>query len=361
LAAKKKRYSKPAPASKGEVESSPAAAEGDDDLDSEEGDGELDDDAIAKEADSGSDEEDLDFSGPLSAPVSGPVSSRAITRADPLAAYMAEVQRYPLLTPEEEHRLAVEYSETGSREAAERLVTANLRLVVKIAYEYRRAYRNMLDLVQEGNIGLMQAVSKFDPYRGVKLSSYSAWWIRAYMLRFILNNWRLVKLGTTQAQRKLFFNLNKEKARLAAKGIEATHETIAENLDVTVKDVREMDRRMSRGDASLDVPVGDSEGRQTTRMELLPSSTKSPEQAAEGMELAEVVREQLEEFREGLSGKELEIYDKRVVAAEPLTLQQLGDEFGVSRERVRQLESRLVGRLREFLKKRLGDAVAVGG
>jgi RNA polymerase sigma-32 factor len=218
-----------------------------------------------------------------------------------------------------------------------------------------------MDLIQEGNIGLMQAVKRYDPYRGVKLSSYAAWWIRAYMLRFILNNWRLVKIGTTQAQRRLFFNLNKEKARLAAMGIEPSHATIATNLRVDEKDVIEMDRRLSRGDASLDAPVGDNDGRQTTRMELLQSTSDGPEAAAESAELSEIVREQLEEFRKTLVGKELEIFDKRLVAEEPLTLQELGDQFGVSRERVRQLEARLTGKLREFLKGTLGDAVEVGG
>ncbi len=284
----------------------------------------------------------------------------AITRADPLAQYMSEVQRHKLLTPEEEHDLAVDYTKTGNVDAAARLVTSNLRLVVKIAYEYRRAYRNIMDLIQEGNIGLMQAVKRYDPYRGVKLSSYAAWWIRAYMLRFILNNWRLVKIGTTQAQRRLFFNLNKEKARLTAMGIEPTHSTIASNLRVDEKDVVEMDRRLARGDASLDAPVGDAEGRQTTRMELLTASANDPEENAESTELSELVRERLDEFRKTLSGKELEIFDDRVVAEEPLTLQELGDRFGVSRERVRQLEARLTGKLRTFLKSELGDAVEVG-
>ena len=284
----------------------------------------------------------------------------AITRTDPLQLYMSEIQRHALLSPDEEHRLAVAYSKSGNVEAAAQLVTANLRLVVKIAYEYRRAYRNIMDLIQEGNIGLMQAVKRYDPYRGVKLSSYAAWWIRAYMLRFILNNWRLVKIGTTQAQRRLFFNLNKEKARLAAMGIEPSHELIATNLRVDEKDVVEMDRRLSRGDASLDAPVGDNEGRQTTRMELLPATEGGPEAAAESAEMAVIVREQLDEFRKTLSGKELEIFDKRLVAEEPLTLQELGDQFGVSRERVRQLEARLTGKLREFLKATLGDAVEVG-
>jgi RNA polymerase sigma-32 factor len=273
---------------------------------------------------------------------------------------MSEVQRHKLLTPEEEHALAVDYTKTGNVDAAARMVTSNLRLVVKIAYEYRRAYRNIMDLIQEGNIGLMQAVKRYDPYRGVKLSSYAAWWIRAYMLRFILNNWRLVKIGTTQAQRRLFFNLNKEKARLTAMGIEPTHSTIATNLRVDEKDVVEMDRRLARGDASLDAPVGDAEGRQTTRMELLTATANDPEVTAESTELSELVRRRLDEFRKTLSGKELEIFDDRLIAEEPLTLQELGDRFGVSRERVRQLEARLTGKLRTFLKSELGDAVEVG-
>ena len=284
----------------------------------------------------------------------------AIQRADPLQLYMSEVQRHRLLTPDEEHALAVDYTKTGNVDAAARLVTANLRLVVKLAYEYRRAYKNIMDLIQEGNIGLMQAVKRYDPYRGVKLSSYAAWWIRAYMLRFILNNWRLVKIGTTQAQRRLFFNLNKEKARLTAMGIEPTHAAIATNLRVDEKDVVEMDRRLARGDASLDAPVGDADGRQTTRMDLLAAASEGPEAVAESAELSELVRQRLDEFRKTLSGKELEIFDRRLVAEDPLTLQELGDKFGVSRERVRQLEARLTGKLRTFLKSELGDAVEIG-
>lgn len=284
----------------------------------------------------------------------------SISRFDPLAAYMREVQRHPLLTPEEEHRLAIAYKDNPEDlSVAARLVTANLRLVVKIAYEYRRAYKNMMDLIQEGNIGLMQAVKKYDPYRGVKLSSYAAWWIRAYMLRFILNNWRLVKIGTTQAQRKLFFNLSKEKARLTAMGIEPTHAEIAKRLNVEESDVSEMDKRLARSDASLDASVGESDGRSVSRLELMPSLADTPDTIAEGAELSELVHEHLMEFRQTLSGKDVVIFDKRLVADEPLTLQELGDEFGVSRERVRQLEARLTGKLRDYLKDKLGDAVAL--
>ena len=176
-------------------------------------------------------------------------SADSLSRRDPLAVYMRDVQRYPLLSKDEEHDLAVRFFEEDDLEAAKRLVTSNLRLVVKIAYDYRQAYKNILDLVQEGNIGLMQAVKKYDPYKGVKLSSYAAWWIRAYILRYILNNHRLVKVGTTQAQRKLFFNLQKEKARLSAMGIEPTAELIAENLNVPERDVVSMDMRLAAGDA----------------------------------------------------------------------------------------------------------------
>ena len=288
-----------------------------------------------------------------------PRSETGLARLDPLQVYMREVQQHPLLTAEEEHQLAVEYEQTGNVEAAAKLVTSNLRLVVKLAYEYRRAYRNMMDLIQEGNIGLMQAVKRYDPYRGVKLSSYAAWWIRAYMLRYILNNHRMVKIGTTQAQRKLFFNLAKEKARLTAMGIEPTHDEIAKSLNVEEKDVVEMDRRMARGDASLDTPVSEADGRATARIDLLPSASLGPENATETAELSLLVREKLEEFRETLAGKDIIIFDKRLVAEDPVTLQQLGDEFGVSRERVRQLEARLRNKVGVFLKEALGDAVEV--
>ncbi|MBK8941874.1 MAG: RNA polymerase factor sigma-32 [Polyangiaceae bacterium] len=292
---------------------------------------------------------------PPSIPAS--VEPAALSRTDPLQAYLREIQRYPLLTPEQEQKMTRHYVDTQDVQTAARLVTANLRLVVKLAYEYRRAYKNIMDLIQEGNIGLMQAVKRYDPYRGVKLSSYAAWWIRAYILRFILNNWRLVKLGTTQAQRKLFFNLNKEKAKLAALGIDATPELIAERLGVEEKEVVEMDRRLASAEASLDAPVGDAEGRSVARVDLLPSATIGPDNLLERREMDQLVSERLREFRKTLKGKDVVIFDKRMAAEDPLTLQELGDEFGISRERVRQLEARLHHKLRDYLKDELGDAV----
>lgn len=293
---------------------------------------------------------------PIRAKKSG---SGSLASTDPLQAYMQDVQRYPLLDREEEHRLAVRYFEEGDVDAAARLVTANLRLVVKIAYDYRRAYKNLLDLIQEGNIGLMQAVKKYDPYKGVKLSSYAAWWIRAYILRFILNNHRLVKLGTTQAQRKLFFNLKKEKAKLAAMGIEPTAELIAKRLEVPVHEVRHMDRRLSSGEMSLDAPVKapSGEGRTLARVELLPSPGEQADERLAGAQLSQMVSEKIHEYGKTLQGKEAIIFRDRLMAEEPRTLQDLGNEFGVSRERVRQLEKRLQNRLKKYLESELGEAV----
>ena len=274
--------------------------------------------------------------------------------------YLREVQRHPLLTPEETHALAVKFLENQDAATAARLVTANLRLVVKIAYEYRRAYKNIMDLIQEGNIGLMQAVKRYDPYRGVKLSSYAAWWIRAYILRFILNNWRLVKLGTTQAQRKLFFNLRKKRAELQAMGIEPTHEAIANALNVPESEVADMDVRLQASEKSLDAPVGDAEGRSIAKVDMMPSMGEGPETLMADSELQGLLKEKLAEFRKTLAGKdkEIAIFDERLVSDEPLTLQELGRPVRRSRaRRVRQLEQRLTGKLREYLRDEMGDAV----
>jgi RNA polymerase sigma-32 factor len=348
LASPKSAPAKGRGAARGATETEREAA-GDDEKDAEDGDDEI------VEASAEVVEEDVkvdDIPAPL------PARPAGLARLDPMQQYLREVQRHPLLTPEEEHALAVKYVGTGDVAAAARLVTANLRLVVKLAYEYRRAYKNIMDLVQEGNIGLMQAVKRYDPYRGVKLSSYAAWWIRAYILRFILNNWRLVKLGTTQAQRKLFFNLNKEKARLSAMGIEPSSAEIARRLGVEEQEVTDMDRRLSSGEMSLDAPVGDTEGLPVSRLEMMPTTASGPDTAVAEGEIQQMVKAKLADFRTTLKGKDIQIFDERLVAEDPLTLQELGDRFGISRERVRQLEARLTGRLREFLKSELGDAVA---
>ena len=289
-----------------------------------------------------------------------PTGPRSIARYDALQAYINSIRRYPLLKPDEEHALAVHYQETGDVEAARKLVTANLRLVVKIAHEYRRAYRNLLDLVQEGNIGLMHAVKKFDPYRGVKLSSYSAWWIRAYILKFILNNWRLVKIGTTQAQRKLFFNLRKEVDRLKALGIEHPGpKLLAERLDVTEDEVTSMQNRLAASDLSLDAPVSKDDTGSATRLDFVPEASEGPDKQVEDKEFSELLRQKVATFGRTLSGRDKEIFELRTVADEPLTLQEIGDRYGITRERSRQIERRMMDRLRDYLREELGDAVDV--
>jgi RNA polymerase sigma-32 factor len=284
-----------------------------------------------------------------------------LVRYDPLRAYMAEVARHPLLTREEEHALAVKYRETGDVDAAYKLVASNLRLVVKIAHEYRRSAFSLLDLVQEGNIGLMQAVKKYDPFKGVKLSSYAAWWIRAYIIRFIMDNWRLVKLGTTQAQRKLFFNLAKEREKLLARGIDPTPRLLARNLQVEEKDVEEMAARMGSEDVSLDQPLhaDDGGGGRQTRLDRVSEGEPGPEEALGDEQLKRLFREKLEAFASTIDDeKERYIFENRLLPPDgraPLTLQQVGAHFKLTRERARQIEAKLTGRLREHMKKEIPD------
>jgi RNA polymerase sigma-32 factor len=282
-------------------------------------------------------------------------TDRSIARADPMTAYMAEVQRHPLLSREEEDRLARLYRGSGDLDAAARLVSANLRLVVKLAHEYHRNPLSLLDLVQEGNIGLMQAVKKFDPDRGVKLSTYAAWWIRAYILRYIMDNWKLVKLGTTEAQRKLFFKLRQEQERLLKQGYEATPKLLAERLNVTEQDVVEMDQRLGPDEVSIDAPVGD-DGDTTRGDRILPASGfPAADERLASEELKRLFRDKLEAFGKTLEGKEKFIFEKRLTADEPMTLQDIGTHFGFSRERARQIEAALVNRMREFVRSEMPD------
>ncbi|MCB9479438.1 MAG: RNA polymerase factor sigma-32 [Deltaproteobacteria bacterium] len=279
---------------------------------------------------------------------SGPTT--ALTPVSGLSAYLSEIGQYPLLTREEEHDLAVRLVQDGDQEAAAQLVTSNLRLVVKIAMEFQRNFMNVMDLIQEGNIGLMQAVAKFDPFKGTKLSTYAAWWIKAYILRYILNNWRMVKIGTTQAQRKLFFNLRKEKEKLEQQGFVPTTKLLAERLDVPEKDVVEMDQRLARSDLSFDMPLADDSN--TTLGDLTPDEALLQDEQLADRQIEGIVHEALEEFQERLTDKELEIYQRRMLGDPPATLQEIGDDFGVTRERVRQIESRVLKKLRAFFEEK---------
>jgi len=280
-------------------------------------------------------------------------ADKALVTFDPLQRYLAEIRRFALLSREEEHRLAVDYKEYGNVEAAYRLVTANLRLVVMIAREYQKAFKNLLDLIQEGNMGLMEAVKNFDPYRGVRFPSYAVWWIRAYMIRHIMNDWRMVKIGTTQAQRKLFFNLQKEKEKLEAEGLTPGPKLLAQRLNVKEDEVVEMEQRLASRDLSVDMPMGDDE--EATLLHFLPDQKESPEEQIAETQYQQLLREKMEQFAGALKDKELVIFRERLLNEEPLTLREIGEKYDISRERVRQIEERVKRKLKAFLSKELKD------
>ena len=264
---------------------------------------------------------------------------------DPVRAYLAEVSQFPILTEEEEQSCAKKYRETGDIESARKLVTSHLRLVGRIALEYKRAYHNVLDLIQEGNVGLMKAAQKFDPDKGARFSYYASWWIRAYIIKYILDNFRLIKVGTTQAQRKLFFNLMKEKQKIEAQGFHADTKLLAERLDVHESEVQEMQKRMTQPDLSLETPLSGAEG--PVLNDLL-ASTDNPEKSVAQQDLKNKLLERLDEFVKTLAPKEQRIFRERIMAEVPSTLEALGDEYGITRERVRQIESKIVTQLRNF-------------
>jgi len=222
-----------------------------------------------------------------------------------------------------------------------------------IAREYQKAFKTLLDLIQEGNMGLMEAVKNFDPYRGVRFPSYAVWWIRAYMIRYIMNDWRMVKIGTTQAQRKLFFNLQKEKERIEAEGLTPGPKLLAQRLNVKEDEVVEMEQRLASRDLSVDVPIGDDE--EATMLNFLPDNKQSPEDEFADTQFREVLREKMAQFGKNLKDKELVIYEERLLNEEPLTLREIGEKYGISRERVRQIEERVKKKLKNYLSKELKD------
>jgi RNA polymerase sigma-32 factor len=280
-------------------------------------------------------------------------ADKALVPFDPLQRYLAEIRRFPLLSREQEHQLAVDYKQYGNIEAAYKLVTANLRLVVMIAREYQKAFKNLLDLIQEGNMGLMEAVKNFDPYRGVRFPSYAVWWIRAYMIRYIMNDWRMVKIGTTQAQRKLFFNLQKEREKIEAEGLTPGPKLLAQRLNVKEDEVVEMEQRLASRDLSVDMPMGDDE--EATLLHFLPDQKESPEEQLAENQYQQLLREKMEQFAGALKDKELVIFRERLLNEEPLTLREIGEKYDISRERVRQIEERVKRKLKAFLSKELKD------
>ncbi|MBS3754156.1 MAG: RNA polymerase factor sigma-32 [Desulfobacterales bacterium] len=273
---------------------------------------------------------------------------------DPLQRYLSEISRYPLLTREQEIELGRRVREEGDPDAAYILATSNLRLVVKIAMEFQRTWmQNLMDLIQEGNIGLMHAVQKFDPYKNVKFSYYAAFWIKAYILKFIMDNWRLVKIGTTQGQRKLFFKLKKEKQKLVEQGFMPETKLLSSRLGVSEQEVRDMDQRLDGWDLSLDEPLKDDSD--TERGDFFSSNSESIENQVARKEVEGLLREKVNEFKKQLSERELDIFEKRVFTDTAVTLQEIGDTYQISRERVRQLEKNIVKKMRAFFENEIPD------
>ena len=274
---------------------------------------------------------------------------------DLLTHYLQEIRRYALLDPDEEKKVALRYYEDGDAASAERLVTANLRLVVKIAFQYHRQWANVLDLIQEGNVGLVEALSRFDPYRGIRFSSYAQYWIRAMILRFLMDNFRLVRLGSTRNGRKLFFQLQKERQRLLAEGHPATTKALAERLEVPESEVIAVDQHMRAPAMSLTTPMAGEEGRPL--QDIVPDEENvDPETRVADGQLGELVRAKLNAFEATLEDeRERAIWKERLMAQDPASLSEIGDRYDVSKERIRQIQARMEARLKVYLQNELGD------
>jgi len=277
----------------------------------------------------------------------------AVVPVTALQQYLAEVRRYPYLTKEEELQLFQEYHTHGSREAAVRLIMANLRVSVSIAAEYLHTGADHMDLIQEGNVGLMHAIKKFDPSKNVRFYAYAAWWSRAYILRYLLHTFRLVKVGTTQDQRKLFYNLKKEKAKLEREGFAPDTKLLADRLNVRERDIVEMDQRLGNWELSLDQPIG--EDQESTLLDVLPSHQEPADEQIADHQLKTLFRAKLAEFIKTLEERDEDILRNRILSDSPLTLDDLGNKYGITKERTRQLEARIIKRLRDYVKKDIQD------
>lgn len=282
-------------------------------------------------------------------------SSTALTTTDPITLYLAEIRKYALLTKEQEHELAVRYRETGDPKAAEQLVTSNLRFVVKVAAEYSRFGARLIDLIQEGNVGLMHAVKEFNPYKGVRLITYAVWWIRGYIQEYLMRQYSLVRIGTTQNQRKLFYRLQKEREALDQMGQEPNIALLAGRLGVSEEEVQTMAQRLRGRDISLNQPLDSSSSSTASLLDFESTGEPGVDETLGHFEEMEVLRENIEKIRPTLNEKETFILEKRVLADEPLTLQDIGDHFGTTREAVRQLEARLIGKIRAAVTSSLGE------
>ncbi len=280
-----------------------------------------------------------------------------LARLDPLRRYLIEISQFEPLSAEEEHRLAVLYQESEDQEATLRLITSNLRLVVKIAMLYNRVYANTMDLIQEGNIGLMEAVKRFDPYKGNRLPTYATWWIKAYIIKFVLDNFRIVRIGTTNERRKILFNLRKEKERLRLQGIEPTPALIAKRLNVSTDDVREVQQNIESADLSLDSHLDDQQT--LSYLDTLRATDELIDEKLARGELKELFSRKVQEFTKTLNAREKAILAQRLIAEEPKTLQEIATQFSVTREAVRLNEKTLVAKIRNYMQEALKDVTDV--
>jgi RNA polymerase sigma-32 factor len=273
---------------------------------------------------------------------------------DPLTLYLHEIKKFAPLSPEEEFELARRYRDEHDEKAAFTLITSNLRLVVRIAMDFQRRWmKNVLDLIQEGNVGLLKAVQKFDPDKGIKFSYYAAFWIKAYILKFIMDNWRMVKIGTTQAQRKLFYNLSKERQRLQSLGYTPDSSTVAQNLQVSESEVIEMGARLGQNDLSLDMQVG--EDADYTPLDFIPALEAHVEDRMASDEMRQILLQNIEAIKEDLNEKERDILEQRLLTDSPVTLREIGEKYGITRERVRQIEARLLQKIKERMQRTIHD------
>lgn len=271
----------------------------------------------------------------------------------PLQKYLAEVRRYPLLTREEEQRLIEEYRNLGKRESGIQLILSNLRLVISIAGPYTRPGMEQLDLIQEGNVGLLQALKRYDPSKGTRFGSYAAWWIKAYILRYVVANFRLVKLGTTQNQRKLFYNLKKERHKLESQGFVPDTKLLADRLSVRERDIWQMEQRLGNREIPLHQPIGEDSDQ--TLLDIIPASEQNIDTELAEKHLKELFRKTLREFTETLNDRDRFVLTHRILSESPITLEELGKRFGVTKERSRQVQNRIIEKLRDFTKDRIKD------
>ena len=284
----------------------------------------------------------------------GRTAKGSLVPRDPFYAYLQEVRKYPALTEEEEKELAIRYKETGDLESAYKLTTANLMLVIKIAMTFKREWQNLMDLIQEGNVGLMKAVKNFDPFRGVRLSAYATWWIKSYILKHILDNWRLVRVGTTNARRKLLFNLKREKEKLEREGFDPTTKLLAERFGVDETEVIEVSASIGAMDVSIDTPVRPDSP--MTPAQTLSQDGQSVEENVQLKQFRQILNEHIENFKVGLNPNEMEILNKRILSEDPLSLQEIGDRRGVTREAVRQAEQRLLKKFKTYIEEKMPEA-----